>query len=134
VDQPLSSDEWNLVGRRFYSVVFVEDYVQLLFDSDVGEEGGPPHLDFFVLPQVRIGKRLLEPGDAEWAGTLTSLIGSTVVEFQVSPDVGLVLQLSTGVVALQADGQFDTAVEVALLETPGVLEVWRPGEGAFQAI
>ena len=115
-------------------MVFVEDYIQLLFDPDEGEDGTPPHLDFFVLPTVITAEELFEPADARWAWALTSLIGSNVVAFRESPEVGLELELDAGKLSLQVDREFDTAVEVAVLEVHGMWDVWRPGEGPFRGL
>lgn len=115
-------------------MVFVEDYIQLLFDPDAGTDDAPPHLDFFVLPTVEFAQELFEPADDRWAWALTTLIGSNVVALQESPEVGLKLELDTGSLSLRANRAFDAAVEVALLEVHGAWEVWRPGEGPFQAV
>lgn len=133
MNQPASDGDHELVGRRLYSVVFVEDYIQLLFDPKAGEDGAPPHLDFFVLPKVMTGQELFEPSDVRWAWALTTLIGSKVVAFRESCEVGLELELDAGALSLQANRELNTAVEVALLEVQGVWGIWRPGEGPFQA-
>ncbi|WP_139230965.1 hypothetical protein [Microbacterium sp. cf046] len=130
--QPARDETRDLVGRRLYSVVFVEDYIQLLFDPDPDQDGAPPHLDFFVLPTVVLAQSSFAPTDERWARALTALIGSTVLAFRTSPEAGLELRLDTGTVSLQANPEFDAAVEVALLDVHGTWDVWRPGERPFK--
>ncbi|MDR7189554.1 hypothetical protein J2Y46_002380 [Microbacterium sp. BE35] len=121
-----------LTGRRLFSVVFVEDYVQLLFDSDAGEESQDSHLDFFVLPDVVTSSRAYRPTAAEWAQALRSLIGSEVVDAGESVQAGIQVVLTKGSVTLRADERFGEAIEVAFLQVGGRIEVWRPGEGVFE--
>ncbi len=121
-----------LTGRRLFSVVFVEDYVQLLFDSDAGEEGQDPHLDFFVLPDVVISGRAYRPTAVDWAQALRSLIGSEVVEAGDSVQAGIQLVMTKGSVTLHADERFGEAIEVALLQVGDRVDVWRPTEGVFE--
>jgi hypothetical protein len=122
-----------LNGRWLFSVVFVEDYVQLLFDQDAGEECDIPHLDFFVLPDVVISTRVYRPTDVGWAQALRSLIGSDVIGARESVEAGSQLVLAQGSITLRADERFGEAIEVALLKIEGSMDVWRPGEGVFAA-
>lgn len=115
-------------------MVFVEDYVQLLFDPDPGTDGDPPHLDYFVFPTVKLAQAPFEPADDRWAWALTTLIGSSVLALRENPEIGLEVELDAGALSLRANREFDDAIEVALLEVHGAWDVWRPGEGPFQAV
>jgi hypothetical protein len=121
---------------KLVSVVFVADYVQLVFQPRevppepgfVGPttEGSFATLSTYTLPHLSAGDRFLHPGDAGWRDLLVEQINARIVD-QSETIERLLLVLDTGVsitVPLDHD-----VVESAMLQVgeghPWM--VWRPG-------
>ena len=134
----------SLVGAQLASVVFVRDYLQLVFEpTDVGTpeagvlrrptKGGFGTLSAYVLPELETGGRLLKSGRPGYRDALVELIGRVVAQAGEDP-ARLRIVFDSGVVAsvsLNAADLPDGAVESAMLQLEDAAEswmVWRPGD------
>jgi hypothetical protein len=80
----------ELVGRQLASVWFVADYVQLRFDE--------PPLNLYAMPAIYLADGTLRrPGDLGYADALVGQIGATLNRSDEFLDLGLVLDLDSGV-------------------------------------
>ncbi|WP_244064015.1 hypothetical protein [Bradyrhizobium sp. Ce-3] len=75
-------------GKRLSSVVFVEDYVQLVFDGDV--------LTMFVWPEISGGSKIFKQGSEGYCDALSRLINRRVVEAAEHPGEQLSMLFSSG--------------------------------------
>ncbi len=80
----------ELIGQRLASVWFVADYVQLRFDE--------PPINLYVMPAVHLpdGEHL-EQGTIGYADALVGQIGASLLRTDELLDLGLVLDLDSGV-------------------------------------
>ncbi|GAA4892637.1 hypothetical protein LX16_1981 [Stackebrandtia albiflava] len=130
--EPLPSLSARLVRCRLYSVIFVQDYVQLRFDTETGPD--EPVLSCFVPPVVVSRAGPVTAAAAGWTDALRSLIGLVVTATSAQPGSGLTIDF--GDVALAWHPGTDELVEIAMLGgfRDGAWTVWRPGEGPFGAV
>jgi hypothetical protein len=127
----------SIVGSELGSVVFVMDYVQLVFQpSEVAPpepgflrpttEGTFATLSTWALPHLLVEGRHLRPGDAGWRDLLVEQINARIVG-QSETSERLLLALDSGVsLTVPLDGDI---VESAMLQVgegdPWM--VWAPG-------
>lgn len=127
---PSTADDLSfLVGMRLYSVVFVMDYAQLLFD---GSPDTGATLTCHVRPTVETSHGATRPGDLGYADALVSLIPGDVVAASVTTGAGLRVELASGAVVLNPTRDEVVGPEIAMLSgIDGRWWVWRPGEDGF---
>ncbi len=141
IDQPIMQ---SLVGSQLASVVFVSDYVQLVFvPTDVGTpeagvlqrptKGSFGTLSAYVIPEIKTGGRLQKSGRPGYRDALVELIGRVVAQAEEDP-ARLRIVFDSGVVAsvsLDAGDLPTGAVESAMLQLNDAAKswmVWRPGD------
>ncbi|MFI0966284.1 hypothetical protein ACH4S8_33550 [Streptomyces sp. NPDC021080] len=121
----------RLVGFRLYSVQFVMDYVQLLFD---GPTDDMPVLTCDVLPVVTLSGQRFSATETGWADALRGLISQDVTATHEETGIGIKVDFATGSVQLHPSADELEGPEIAMLN--GFVDrcwmVWRPGEEAFE--
>lgn len=127
---PSTADDLSfLVGMRLYSIAFVMDYAQLMFD---GSPDTRATLNCDVWPTVETARGVTRHGDLGYADALVSLIPGDVVAASVAAGAGLRVELESGAVVLNPTRDEVVGPEIAMLSgIDGRWRVWRPGEDAF---
>lgn len=131
----------RLAGSELASVVFVRDYLQLVFEPGDSRppdprvlrpatEGRFATLSAFTVPTVSRGGRTIGRGDPGWRDGLCDQIGRRV-RSAARADNALVVEFDNNdVVRISLASQDAVGPEFALLqlEDPDEWDVWRPGE------
>lgn len=124
-----ADDVSSLVGMRLCSVVFVMDYLQLMFD---GSPGSASTLTCYVWPTVETPRGVARQGDVGYADTLASLIPNAVVATAATPIAGIRIEWQSGALVLNPTPDELAGPEIATLRDLGSnWRVWRPGEDVF---
>lgn len=76
---PLSAALDEQIGKSVTSIVFVQDYMQVVINEAM--------LTLYAMPRASVGGRVLLPHDAGYYDVLCSLIGKTISRSLVSDDV-----------------------------------------------
>jgi hypothetical protein len=121
----------SLVASELSSVVFVADYVQLVFW--LPGEAGCPTPSCYVWPSVTVGEQPIGIADEGYRDAICSLIGRRVVAADEASGSGLSLVFDQGSIVLRPTAEDLRGPEVAMLTgvADGRWMVWRPGEEAF---
>jgi hypothetical protein len=116
----------RLVGLELGSVVFVRDYVQLVFDG--------PRLTCFVWPMISVGGSVLGIHDAGYRDALCSLIGHSVTATTEATGQGLRVDFTLGSVVLHPSIDEVDGPEIGMLDgfDDHAWMVWQPGEVSFE--
>lgn len=118
-----------LVGMRLYSVVFVLDHVQLMFD---GSRDVPSTLTCCVWPTVETQRAVARHGDVGYADTLASLIPNAVVAASATSGAGIRIEWESAAVVLNPTPDDLVGPEIAMLRDPwSNWWAWRPREDVF---
>jgi hypothetical protein len=80
----------GIVGEELNAVEFVQDYLQLRFDT--------PVLTFYAWPHVLLSEFSIAFGEPEYRNALCSLIGEKVEEATLDEGDSLTLKLENGTV------------------------------------
>jgi hypothetical protein len=123
----------RLVGLRLYSVVFVMDYGQLMFDGSRFSE--VPTLGCFVWPSlVLVDDHRKRFGDAGYRDALCALIGSEVVATTETVGDGFTVSFEQGTLVVRPTSEEVVGPEIAQLSgfEDRSWMVWRPGEDSFE--
>jgi hypothetical protein len=112
----------ELVGPQpLASVTFVQDYVQLNFDSSP--------LNLYVMPWVYLNHSGRLPGDEGYADKLVGQIGRILWDVDELLDYGLVLDWENGIrFAIPLDGTGLQGVEAAEFRGKDMGYIWTPGD------
>jgi hypothetical protein len=146
VSEPGSSVLRALVGSELSSVVFVHDYLQLVFQpASLGAPeprvlrpamtGAFGTLSAFTLPKLHIDGRPLGSSQPGYRDTIVQQIGRRVTSADVDEE-SLRLEFDNGVLATLSLGEDDLVagqVESAMLQLDDDAKswmVWRPGDRA----
>jgi hypothetical protein len=121
----------RLVGARFFSVQFVNDYVQLRFD---GPGDDMPVMNCDAMPMVEAGGRTFTNGEQGYGDALRGLIPNFVQRTREETGVGLRVEFPDGAIVLHPDRDDLTGPEIALLTgfEDRAWMCWRPGEESFE--
>lgn len=136
----------SLVGSELSSVVFIQDYLQLVFQPALVGAPDPgvlrPEmtgvfgtLSAFTLPTLHTDGRHLRSGDPGYRDTLVEQIGRRVTGAEVGED-SLRFEFENGLLATLPLGEDDLEtgqVESAMLQLDDDAKswvVWRPGDRA----
>jgi hypothetical protein len=118
-----------LVDEQLGSVVFVTDYLQLVF--------GDARFTAYVWPTVTIGDATLQFGDPGYRDALCAFIMHEVTSAEESPEVGLAIRFGLGAIVTNpapADLSGPEIAQLQLQEGPfreAAWMVWRAGEDVF---
>jgi len=121
-----------LVEEELGSVVFVMDYLLLDFSA--------ARFTAYVWPVVTIGEQTTHFGTGGYRDALCSFIGHEVTSANASPTTGLAIRFSTGQIVTKPALVDLEGPEIAMLMVLSdsfrdeAWQVWRPGEGVFEAI
>jgi hypothetical protein len=126
----------RLVGFELFSVQFVQDYVQLRFQTGGDAPAGEmPVLNCDAWPLVEYrGQEFREP-DLGYADALRHLIPELVIATSEGTGTGLRISFVSGSITLHPTRE-EVFVEIAYLSGFADHEwmVWRPGEDSFEDI
>lgn len=121
----------RLIGCRLFSVQFVMDYVQLLFD---GPSPDMPVLNCYLMPRVELGSSTFADGQVGYADALRSLIPRVVRQTREATGVGLRIEYDDAAIVVHPTTDELVGPEIALLQgfedRPWMC--WRPGEESFE--
>jgi hypothetical protein len=122
----------RLVGCRLFSVVFIMDYMQLCFDSNVSEDR--PILTCDVFPVIHKATGRLRDGEVGYGDALRSFIPEQVVATAEAFEAGLRVEFPNGAIMLRPTYDDLTGPEIATLRgfVNKAWMTWRPGEDAFE--
>jgi hypothetical protein len=125
-NQPVAQEKASflaeLAGEKLSSVVFVEDYVQLLFAKKT--------FNLYRWPDIYIDQKILRHSDNEYPAALQNLTGLAVVSADEYLDIGLTITFKkdTMLAVSLLDNNADSLVEYAHYQSPSHLAIWRQGE------
>lgn len=109
-----------LMNKELSSVVFVRDYVQLVFEGDANAT-----LTCFRFPVVNMNQRLFELTTPGYRDVLCSCIGNIVVNATVDDDLELSIVMSNNRSIWMSLKEADrNGPEAAMLDDGSHLSVW----------
>ena len=80
----------EIIGEELNAVEFVQDYLQLRFDT--------PALTFYAWPHVLLSEFSIAFGEPEYRNALCSLIGEAVATATLDEESALTIEFANGVV------------------------------------
>jgi hypothetical protein len=105
------------------SVVFIRDYIQLIFEEDYKETMG---FTAFTLPVIRTESATYIRTDSSYCNMLCSLINHTVNRVVIEDDVAISLFFEGGVVLeVSLKSEDNEGPEAAMFSSGNGLSVWQ---------
>ncbi|ULO09546.1 hypothetical protein H1230_12690 [Paenibacillus sp. 19GGS1-52] len=112
----------DILENEMSSVVFIRDYIQLIFEEDYKET---MIFTAFTLPIIRIGLSSYTRSDISYCNILCSLINQTVTEIDIKEGVAITLFFENNIVLeVSLKGEYNEGPEAAMFRSENGLTVW----------
>ncbi|QUL56754.1 hypothetical protein KDC22_09865 [Paenibacillus tritici] len=110
-------------GKEMSSVVFISDYIQLIFEEDYKET---MIFTAFTLPTIRAGSSFYIRSDISYCNILCSLINQTVTEIDIEEGIAITLLFQSNIaLEISLKREANGGQEAAMFSSENGLTIWQ---------
>lgn len=112
----------DILKNEMSSVVFIRDYIQLIFENDKETM----IFTSFTLPTIRKESLIYQRTDMCYCNILCSLINQSVIKIDVQADVAISLLFESNILLeVSLKGEDNEGPEAAMFRSENGLTVWQ---------